>query len=52
MTVEVARRYSGHVRMIARGGFICGDHDYEDMVRMVADADAVDAQADKEFWLP
>lgn len=39
--VETAHRYADHIWMIAGGGFVCGDHDYEQKVDMERKAEGI-----------
>lgn len=41
ISVDLARRHADHVYMIAGGGFICGDHDYEHKRKMEQEAERI-----------
>jgi hypothetical protein len=38
---RTALQWASTLEMLAQGGYICGDHDYDDMRRMEAEAKAV-----------
>lgn len=41
LPVEEAIGYANNAYNIGGGGFICGDHDFDDMVRMEREAEAI-----------
>lgn len=45
MTKPTARRFASHIEMLAHGGYICGDHSYEDMLTMEREAADIRAAA-------
>lgn len=41
VSVEVARQHADHIWMLAGGGFIAGDHDFDHKVAMEQKAEAI-----------
>lgn len=52
LPVEKARRYADTIWMIAGGGFIAGDHDFDEKIKMETRAEAIyDLTGSKAPWL-